>query len=157
MSRASSGETALTLAAFLPYRLSVVAALVSDGLAADYGARFGLSVPEWRVLATIGEFGSITATAIGLHARMGKVKVSRAAAALEGRGLIRRVPNEEDLRESFLVLTEGGRAMYGEIAPLALDYAARLTEGFTPAERRALDALLEKLRVRAEAMGGAGR
>ncbi|WP_245512859.1 MarR family winged helix-turn-helix transcriptional regulator [Enterovirga rhinocerotis] len=137
---------------------------MSDGLATRYGERFGISIPEWRVLATIGEFGSVTAKAIGRHAHMGKVKVSRAAASLEARGFLRKLPNEEDLREAFLVLTDAGRSVYAEIAPLALDYAARLMEGFTPAERDVLDVLLCKLQGRAEAMAddrspslGAGR
>ena len=76
-----------------PIGLSVLAAVVSEGLARSYSEQFGIGVPEWRVLATIGEFQSITAKAIGAHAHMGKVKVSRAVAALEGRALIQRTPN----------------------------------------------------------------
>lgn len=144
---------ALRLAAFLPYRLSVTAAAVSDGLARIYGARFGIGIPEWRVLATVGEFGSITATAIGLHAHMGKVKVSRAAAALEGRGLIRRSPNPDDLREAFLLLTEAGDRMYGEIAPLARAYVHELTADLSDEERRTLDGLLDRLLRRSRAGG----
>lgn len=140
------------LATFLPYRLNVAAAVVSEGLAREYGARFGIGVAEWRVLATVGEFGSVTAKAIGLHAHMGKVKVSRAAAALEARGLIRRVPNPDDRREAFLALTPAGEAVHGEIAALALAYAARLTEALLAAEAAALDRLLDKLTRRAGAM-----
>ena len=142
---------ALRLAAFLPYRLNVVSAVASEGLARIYQRRFGLGVPEWRVLATVAEFGSITAKAIGLHAHMGKVKVSRAAAALAARRLVSRSPNAEDLREAFLVLTPAGQAMYDEIVPLALDYAARLTADFSRDDVVALDRLLERL------LTGAGR
>ena len=123
----------LTLARFLPYRLSVASAAVS----------------EWRVVATVGEFGSITAKAIGLHAQMSKVKVSRAAAALEARGLIARAPNPEDRREAFLVLTPAGAAVYAEIAPLALDYAARLADGLTPEEAALFGTLLDRVAARA--------
>ena len=147
---------ALTLATFLPYRLSVVSAVVSGGLARQYEERYGIGVPEWRVLATVGEFGSITATAIGLHAHMGKVKVSRAAAALEARDLIRRRPNAEDRREVFLVLTPAGRRMYGEIAPLALDYVERLTAELPPDELAVLTRLLERLQARAVSMKASG-
>lgn len=142
----------LTLATFLPYRLSVLSASVSDGLARTYADRFGIGIPEWRVLATVGEFGSVTAKAVGLHAHMGKVKVSRAAAALETRGLISRLPNEEDLREAFLVLTLAGEGVYGEIAPLALAYVAELTAGLSLDENAQLDRLIDKLLRRA---GGA--
>lgn len=137
--------TGLTLAAFLPYRLNVAAAAVSDGLARIYGERFGIGIAEWRILATLGEFDTLTATAIGAHARMGKVKVSRAAALLEVRGLIQRSRNGDDRREAFLSLTATGRAMYEEIVPLAQGYAARLFENFTPTERATLERALDRL------------
>ena len=142
----------LTLATFLPYRLSVATAVVSEGLARIYERRFGIAIPEWRVLATIGEFRSITAKAIGLHAHMGKVKVSRAAAALEARGLLSRTQNAQDLREAFLVLTPAGQAMYDEIVPLALGYVARLTQGLDDRDLARLDLLLDKLLAGAAAM-----
>ncbi|WP_407531074.1 MarR family winged helix-turn-helix transcriptional regulator [Methylobacterium oryzisoli] len=150
-------DVTLTLASFLPYRLNVAAAAVSEGLARLYATRFGIGIPEWRVLATVGEFRSMTATAtaIGLHAHMGKVKVSRAAAALEARELIRREPNPEDLREAFLVLTPAGEAVYAEIVPLALDYARRLTAEFRPDEEAMLNRLIDRLLRRASEMGGA--
>lgn len=135
----------LRLSTFLPYRLSVMAAVASEGLARIYERRFGLGVPEWRVLATVAEFESITAKAIGLHAHMGKVKVSRAAAALETRGLISRIPNKEDLREAFLVLAPAGRQVFEEIRSPALAYVARLTEGFTKEELALLDGFIDRL------------
>ena len=135
----------LTLSSFLPYRLSVVAAVVSEGLARTYMRRFGIAVPEWRVIATIAEFESMTAKAVGRHAHMSKVKISRAAASLEERGLLRRLPNTKDLRESFLVLTPSGKALYAEIAPLALNYVGRLEAAFSDHEKAALDRLLDKL------------
>ena len=150
----ASSDVSLTLAGFLPYRLNVAAAAVSEGLARLYATRFGIGIPEWRVLATVGEFRSLTATAIGLHAHMGKAKVSRAAAALETRGLIRRAPNPEDLREAFLVLTPEGEAVYAEIVPLALDYARTLTAEFRPGEEAMLNRLIDRLLRRAGEMGG---
>ena len=140
---------ALKLAAFLPYRLNVAAAIVSEGLARIYSQRFGIGVAEWRVLATVGEFHSITGKAIGQHAHMGKVKVSRAVAALEARSLIQRIPNEEDLREAFLVLTAEGAHLYGEIALLAMAYVERLEAAVSPGELTALNAVLDKLMQRA--------
>jgi DNA-binding MarR family transcriptional regulator len=122
-----------------------MAAVVSEGLARQYSERFGIGISEWRILATVGEFRSVTATSIGLHAYMSKVKVSRAATSLERRGLIRRVPNRDDLREAFLVLTVDGERLYGEITPLALAYAQQLTADLTTAETALLDRLIETL------------
>ena len=135
----------LRLAAFLPYRLNVAAARVSEGLARLYGARFDLGIPEWRVIATCGEFGAVTATVIGRHAHMDKVKVSRAAARLEARGLVRRAANPADRREAYLALTPAGEAVHGEIAALAHAYLGELTKDFSATERAEFDRLLDKL------------
>ena len=143
---------ALTLSTFLPYQLSVVAAAASHGLARIYSEQFGITIPEWRVVATVGEFRSISAKAIGLHAYMDKVKVSRAAASLEARGLIRRLPNPDDRREAFLALTPSGQAVYERIAPLALDYVDRLTSALSSEEETALDGLIRKLLRTAQEM-----
>ena len=142
----------LRLNEFLPYRLSVLAAVVSEGLARRYGEQFGIGVPEWRVLATIGEFQSITAKAIGSHAHMGKVKVSRAVSALEGRALIQRTPNADDMREAFLVLTPAGGDMYRRIVPMALRYAEALREALSRDEAATLETLIDKLMARAGEM-----
>lgn len=145
----STPEPRLRLSSFLPYRLNVAAAVVSEGLARTYSERFGISVHEWRILATVGEFGSITAKAIGEHAHMSKVNVSRAAASLEAKGLIGRPPNPLDKREAFLVFTPAGKSLYDRIVPLARAYVDSLREGFSPDEEQILFRLLDRLMERA--------
>lgn len=148
-------SSSLTLATFLPYRLSVLSASVSDGLARRYAERFSIGVAEWRVLATVAELGSVSATAVAAHAHMSKVKVSRAVAGLEVRGVLARSPNQRDRREAFLRLTEAGQAMYREIAPLALAYVEALLAGFSDAELTTLNGLMDELVRRAERLGPA--
>src|SRR5215468_8685502 len=96
---------ALKLEEFLPYRLNVCATLVSHALSKIYAERYKIGVPEWRVLVTLGQFGAMTAKAIGTHSHMDKTKVSRAVALLEGRKLVNRRANRADLHEAFLTLT----------------------------------------------------
>lgn len=135
----------LLLEDFLPYRLNVAAAQVSEGLARLYSRRFGLDIPGWRVVATLGQFGSATAKAIGAHSRMHKTKVSRAVLELERRGLVARRPNPQDKREAFVALTPSGEAIYREIVPLALGYQEALMRRLSPAQRQALDGILSVL------------
>ncbi len=142
-SPAAPGE--LTLARFLPYRLNVAATVVSDGLAELYGARFGISVPEWRIVATLGEFCQMTAKQIAAHTRMNKVKVSRAVAALDDKGMLDRKANSEDRREEFLSLSAKGDDAYSEIAPMALAYQKSITDLLTPDDCAALDRILDRL------------
>src|SRR5207253_1517095 len=127
----------LKLEEFLPYRLNVVASLVSQALSRIYADRYGIGVPEWRVLVTLGQFGTMTGKAVGSHSHMHKTKVSRAVALLEKRKLVARKANRADLRESFLSLTPAGRAIYEELTPIALDFAQRLSEAVEPADRAA--------------------
>ena len=102
----------------------MVASLVSLALSRVYARRYRIGVPEWRVLVTLGQYGVMTGKAIGAHTHMHKTKVSRAVALLEKRKLLVRRSNRADKREAFLSLTAGGRAMYEELAPHALDFAA---------------------------------
>lgn len=139
---------AIELEGFLPYRLNVLATLVSQNLAKVYGDRFGISIPEWRVLATLGQFREKTAREIGLHSHMHKTTVSRAVAALAERHLIARRPNRDDMREAFLTMTPKGQAIYLEIVPLARAFAEQLSEGLSRDELQVLDGLISRLMSR---------
>src|SRR5882724_3551903 len=130
---AGRGDNApLKLEQFLPYRLNVVASLVSQALSRIYADRYSIGVPEWRVMVTLGQYGMMTGKTIGAHSHMHKTKVSRAVALLEKRKLLTRRPNRDDLREAFLALTPAGRAMYDDLAPIALDFVNRLAESVAP-------------------------
>ena len=143
---AAAGEhVTLKLEQFLPYRLNVLASLVSQALSRVYARRHRIGVPEWRVLVTLGQYGVMTGKAIGAHTHMHKTKVSRAVALLEKRKLLVRRSNRADLRESFLSLSVTGRVMYEELAPHALDFARRLTEILPPADREAFNRALNQL------------
>jgi DNA-binding MarR family transcriptional regulator len=142
---AATDGAPLKLEQFLPYQLNVVATLVSEALSRVYGRRYRIGIPEWRVLVTLGQFKVMTGKAIGAHTHMHKTKVSRAVAFLEKRKLLVRRINRADMRESFLSLTAAGRAIYEELTPQALDFACRLTEILTPADRDAFHRALQQI------------
>lgn len=140
-----SAGALLNLETFLPYRLNVAASLASRAFSRIYTERHGLSIPEWRLLATLGEYGTMTGKVIGAHAQMHKTKVSRAAAALEERKLLERRVNIADMREAFLTLTPAGKAIYEDLAPIAEAFARRMMEAVAPADRAAFDRALAAL------------
>ena len=74
----------LQLERFLPYRLSVLSNTISSAIATDYSRRFGLSIPQWRVLAVLADTPNLTAAQISTRTAMDKVAVSRAIASLRG-------------------------------------------------------------------------
>jgi len=135
----------LVLDDFIPYRLSVASNLVSDSIARTYEALFGLSIPEWRLVAVTAEEDGITQQAIGQRTRMDKVTVSRAAIALVERGLLARRANPDDKRSHLLVLTAAGRDLYAQVAPKALDLERRLFAHFPDGEVAAFMAMLRRI------------
>ncbi len=137
--------TRLLLDDFLPYRLSFTSNLVSEAIARAYQALFGLTIPEWRLVAVIAEHDGITQQAIGLRTRMDKVTVSRAAVTLAGRGLVERRPNPEDRRSHLLVLSPAGHRLYADVVPKALELEARVFGKFTQAELDAFAAMLRRI------------
>ena len=135
----------LTLAEFLPYQLSITSNAVSDLIARAYRGRFALKIPEWRLMAVLGEQESATQRELVAATAMDKVTVNRASKALEERGLIGRAPNAADGRSHHLALTDTGRELYDQIVPMALSVEAEL---FASDEAKALEAMLKKLRAR---------
>ena len=144
----------LELERFLPYRLNVVGTLGGRALGRIYGERFGIGIPEWRVVAQLGEFGKLTSRDIGELAQMHKTKVSRAVAELEKRGLVSRAENRQDRRESFVSLTPAGKRIYDQIVPLALGFEARWIEGIAPDELKVFERVLSTLTERGRHLAG---
>jgi DNA-binding MarR family transcriptional regulator len=140
----------LELESFLPYRLSVLSNTVSSAIARSYSARFGLSIPEWRVMAVLGRYPGLSAADIALRTAMDKVQVSRAVARLLKSKRIERVRDQGDGRIWRVVLTPIGRAVYAEIVPLALSFERKLTEALAPKERAEFDRLLKRLMAEAQ-------
>lgn len=135
----------LILDRFLPYRLSFTSNLVSDAIADTYKALFGLSIPEWRLVALIAEREGITQQEIGSLSQMDKVTVSRAAIALADRGLIERRPNPADKRSQLLALSEAGHHLYAAVTPKALEMEHALFGRFSEAELETFIAMLRRI------------
>lgn len=135
----------LRLSQFVPFRINRLAAAISEHLAAVYRERFGIDVPEWRVLVTIGQAADCTAQHIVASTRMHKTRVSRAVAGLLRRGLIERAPRDDDGRKLHLRFAPAGRRLYAQLVPLALARERELLGCLTAPQRRALQSSLDVL------------
>jgi DNA-binding MarR family transcriptional regulator len=144
----------MELDAYLPYRLSVASNAVSGLIARAYEDRFGLTIPQWRLICVLAEDGGLTQVAIVARTGMDKVTVSRAAQGLAKRRLGGRSEHHADGRSHVLALTVEGQRLYAEIAPLALAYEAALIAGLAPSEVALLKRLLLRLQTAAHALGG---
>ena len=148
----SQAEPALILEAFVPYRLAVAADMVSRALSEVYTKEFGLSIPEWRVLANLGRFGPLNAGELAVRSSMDKPKVTRALQRLEARGMVQRAVVSADRRKVRLTLTRRGRLQFRQIAELALEWEAKLLGSLSSAERVAFDRVLTKLMRQVDGM-----
>jgi DNA-binding MarR family transcriptional regulator len=148
---------ALDLDAFMPYLVNVLASRFSAELAMVYQARFGISIPEWRVIAHLAQNRKVSVREIYARVAMDKSKVSRAAARLEGAGIVEKKTGAADRRLVELQLTRKGRRLYGEIEPLALAYERESLSPLSLRERGLFRALIAKLLNGGSACGMATR
>ena len=137
---------------FLPYRLSVAADSVTQLIARHYLIHSDLAMPEWRLLAAVGRFGVLSPTAAGERTSMDKVKISRAAAGLVSRGLLRQTHDPDDGRGRLLRLTRKGTTVYAGIGPTARAIEASLAPSLSKAEWAALHKALGKLSLHAQSI-----
>ncbi len=147
----------LGLQTFIPYRLASVAREISVSLARKYEHAFGISIPEWRVMAHLAEVSTCSSGDIVARTAMDKAKVNRAVTRLVAAGLVLAATSISDRRLNVLALSRKGRAIYKRIVPIALDHEAAMTETLSSAERETLLRVLTKLQHRIAEMNIATR
>jgi DNA-binding MarR family transcriptional regulator len=143
---ASKKSPALDLFRFVPFRLNRLAAEVSAALSSEYQQRYGLDIPEWRVLATLGfRNDACSAQYIAHCTRTHKSTISRAVTALMQRQLVERVENEDDRREFRLRMTKKGNALYEELIPRLKRREQEILACLSAQERKDFARLLGKI------------
>ena len=143
---AAKRNARLDLFKFVPFQLNRLAAEVSSALSVEYAARYGLDIPEWRVLATLGfRHHACSAQYIAHCTRTHKSTISRAVTSLMKQQIIERVENEDDRREFRLRLTRKGTTLYEELIPRLLRKEQEILSCLSMQERRDLARLLGKL------------
>jgi len=138
-------KTRLDLDGFVPYRLSVLTNRVSSAIARHYSERFDLSVPEWRVIAVLGQAPGLSAREVAKRTAMDKVQVSRAVQSLLAAKHLTRTAHAQDGRIAHLSLSPKGQAIYSEVVPLALSLERQFLSVLSQNEQKSLDTLLTKL------------
>ncbi len=135
---------------FIPYQLSTASNAVSDLISNEYKSRFGLKIPEWRVMAVLGSRGASTQRQLVEATLMDKVTVNRAVKTLVDRELLGRSPNNADGRSHHLLLSQTGRDLYDQIMPAAEVMEKKIMAVLTTDDRRQLSAMLAKIKQSAD-------
>ncbi len=139
----------LQLEAFLPYRLSLLSNAISGAIAAVYGDKFAISMPEWRIMMILAEYPDVSADEVCRRTKIEKSVVSRAVARLLKRHLINRDMDEKDRRRSILRLSETGLSVYDEVMPIARDYEAKLLSDLSAGELETFNDMIDRLMEKA--------
>jgi DNA-binding MarR family transcriptional regulator len=135
--------------------MEITSDAIMGHIATEYSERFDLKIPEWRIMAVLGEMGALTQRDLGQATQMDKVAVNRACRTLDDRGFLCRSPNESDGRSHHLELTGEGRVLYDQIWPQAYAAYERIYSALTPREIERLRELLDKLLVSVRQIDGA--
>lgn len=142
---AGAPHAPLELEHFLPYRLSILSNTISQAIARDYQERFNLSMTEWRVMAVLARFHSLSAREVAERTAMDKVAVSRAVSRLVDAGRVKRETHGGDKRRSVLDLSEEGWNVHDQVAPIARQHEHDVLEQLSDEEREWLVRILDKL------------
>ncbi len=142
----------LILEKFMPYRLARLSSTVSTTIARAYDKEFGLSIPEWRVIAILGRFPGLSAVEVAEQTFLDKVAVSRAVTKLIKSGRIDRQFADADRRRSILNLSDKGREVHDGVAKLALKFEDDLMDGLNAAEIEQFNAVTDKLLEKARTL-----
>lgn len=138
---------------FLTYRMHVLNKLSDRGISERYQTKLGITLPEARVIASVGSFGPFSIMDLAKHANLDKSQASRAAEALIQRGLVARAPSAEDGRSVVISLTPEGRALFRKVMPIARKWNADLFACLDEAQAQALGQALDKVIAHALASG----
>ncbi|GER07099.1 MarR family transcriptional regulator [Iodidimonas muriae] len=135
----------LKLPHFLPYRLATISNRISRTISRLYSDRYDLTIPEWRVMAVLGDESDLSASEVAHRTAMDKVAVSRAVSRLLAKKRLERHFSPQDRRRSVLALSPEGVRIHAKIMPLALSYEAELLSHLGKQETAELNRLLDRL------------
>jgi len=109
----------------------------------------GVSLSEWRLLATLDGRGPMPFARIVDALGIDKALCSRSAQSLLSQGLLHSEPTPGDARSLTLSLTRKGARLVTQVRPHALRRQRLLLVALTAQERQALYSAIHKLRVAA--------
>ncbi len=145
------GKT-LHIGHFLTFQIIRVANAVKANVTRRYLAEFGLSVPEWRLLAMTVRFEPVRFSELVANSSIDKGQASRTLQVLTQRGLILAQTLGGSARRTrdsgapvILTVTPKGRRLYATLLPVAQRNQARLLHLLTRSERKMLYVVLNKL------------
>lgn len=127
------------------YRLAYMVRLNDRHAQSVLMEQHGLTLGEWRTLATIRYLGTPSLRHLARTTQQDEGLLSRYVKGLMGRGLVEKRASSEDQRVVELSLTAEGEALHGVVMTFAWQLNQDMFTDLTAAEQTQLLALLDKL------------
>ncbi len=136
----------------LLYRLNRLQ-MAAGGVVVRYcEGQFGITRREWRIVAALAARGPMGSSDLAVHAHLDRPRTSKAVTSLVGKQLVSRESRAGDARRIGLALTAKGQALYGRLFPVVRAINLELLAALEAGEIEALDRMLGRLQVRADAL-----
>jgi DNA-binding MarR family transcriptional regulator len=143
------------LRALLSHRVLLLSNTLALAASRYYPRRFGVRLPEWRVIDALHAGPGISANQISQWLSTDKAWIGRSVERLIAAGYVQRRPDPEHGRRMLLRLTAKGERAHAAIAAAARQRNDNLLGALSPAEREMLERVLAALQARATSMLGA--
>lgn len=140
-----AGVEKLSLQDFIPYKLAVAANRLSQSIGSLFEQKYGIQIPEWRILMALHSCGPLAPNEVVEHTSMDKARVSRAQRRLVELELVTPSADPRDGRRLVLFLTRKGAGMCDAIIPEARQTEAWFLSVLSESEREVLDTVLSRL------------
>lgn len=144
MSNSGNGRKAPFVDDYLPALLAQASHLISGEFHTVVASR-GVTVSEWRVLATLSGAEPVSIGSLARHAVMKQPTLTRVLDRMESRGQIERIPHDTDRRITLISITPEGERLVGGLIELALLHERRVLEPFGLAQSTELKAILKQM------------
>ncbi|WP_223067701.1 MarR family winged helix-turn-helix transcriptional regulator [Paenibacillus caui] len=107
--------------------------------------QYGLSASEFAILEVLYHKGSIPLQHIGEKVLITSGSITYNIDKLEKRGLLKRVPCEQDRRVIYAEITASGKELFDDIFPRHAAFVDGMMPGLSAQEKRELTEQLKKL------------
>lgn len=145
LNASSPAAEKLSLQEFIPYKLAVAANRLSQSIGSLFERKYGIQIPEWRILMALHSCGPMAPNEVVEHTSMDKARVSRAQRRLVELDLVTPSADPRDGRRLVLFLTRKGAGMCDAIIPEARQTEAWFLSVLSESEREVLDTVLSRL------------
>ncbi len=143
--RVNRMRSALFSGRFADEHLSSLLGRASAAISAEFHEdvrRQRMPIPQWRVLASLHDGGGLSLSEMSEMTLLNQPTITRLVQRLEGKGLLRKVPDAHDGRVLRVSLTNRGRAQVSDLIALAKERQKRILQGL---DAEALKASLQYL------------